>query len=86
MLPKYCKECKLQGHDEMECWRLHPELFEDKDNEKQAVNVNEQNKGNQPLMILASGKVVGNVAGNLKEQWKEVKDNRVKTIVKQNEA
>ncbi|XP_070031034.1 uncharacterized protein LOC142173379 [Nicotiana tabacum] len=28
MLPKYCKDCKLQGHDEIECWRLHPELIE----------------------------------------------------------
>lgn len=28
MLPKYCKECKLQGHNEIECWRLHPVLSE----------------------------------------------------------
>lgn len=22
--PKYCKECRIQGHDMFECWRLHP--------------------------------------------------------------
>ncbi|PHU25243.1 putative acyl-activating enzyme 2 [Capsicum chinense] len=26
MLPKYCKTCKLEGHDESECRILHPEL------------------------------------------------------------
>lgn len=87
MLPKYCKMCKLQGHDEFECWRLHPELFVDKDNAKQAMNDADQNNCNkQPLIILSSGKVVGNVAGNSKEQWKEVKDNRVKAIVNKTEA
>lgn len=25
-LPKYCKECKLQGHNDLECRVLHPEL------------------------------------------------------------
>lgn len=29
-LPKYCKECKIQGHDMFECWRIHPELMESK--------------------------------------------------------
>ncbi|KAG5620559.1 hypothetical protein H5410_005777 [Solanum commersonii] len=26
VLPKYCVECKLQGHNTMECRMLHPEL------------------------------------------------------------
>ncbi|KAK4338773.1 hypothetical protein RND71_040235 [Anisodus tanguticus] len=25
-LPKYCTNCKLQGHDSIGCWKLHPEL------------------------------------------------------------
>ncbi|KAH0664938.1 hypothetical protein KY285_026144 [Solanum tuberosum] len=29
-MPKYCKECCLQGHDEQTCWSLHPELYETK--------------------------------------------------------
>nr|XP_033512783.1 uncharacterized protein LOC117277460 [Nicotiana tomentosiformis] len=28
LLPKYCKACRLQGHNEFECWCLHPELME----------------------------------------------------------
>lgn len=35
-LPKYCKTCKLEGHNKDDCFVLHPELFEEskKDNEK----------------------------------------------------
>lgn len=25
-LPKYCKKCKLQGHNKHDCFVLHPEL------------------------------------------------------------
>nr|XP_016448465.1 PREDICTED: probable basic-leucine zipper transcription factor F [Nicotiana tabacum] len=35
-------------------------------------------------MILSSGKAVGNVNVTAKEQWKEVKDNRVRNVVNQN--
>ncbi|XP_009773368.1 uncharacterized protein [Nicotiana sylvestris] len=35
-------------------------------------------------MFLSSGKVVGNVNVTTKEQWKEVKDNRVRSVVNQN--
>ncbi|XP_070022738.1 uncharacterized protein [Nicotiana sylvestris] len=35
-------------------------------------------------MILSSGKVVGNVNVTAKEQWKEVKENRVRNVVIQN--
>uniref|UniRef100_A0A1S3YV32 Homeobox protein 9-like n=1 Tax=Nicotiana tabacum TaxID=4097 RepID=A0A1S3YV32_TOBAC len=34
--------------------------------------------------MLSSGKVVGNVNVTAKEQWKEVKDNRVRNVVNQN--
>ncbi|XP_070056525.1 uncharacterized protein [Nicotiana tomentosiformis] len=71
MLSKYCKECKLQGHDEIECWRLHPELIENRSSEKRNdladsnnwnAAADEQGKTKNhtaPLMILMSGKVVG---------------------------
>ncbi|KAK4718618.1 hypothetical protein R3W88_016956 [Solanum pinnatisectum] len=26
-VPKYCKTCKLQGHNERECFVIHPELY-----------------------------------------------------------
>lgn len=42
MLPKYCKTCKLQGHDEFKCWRLHPELYVEKYNAKQPVKEADQ--------------------------------------------
>nr|XP_009790310.1 PREDICTED: uncharacterized protein LOC104237787 [Nicotiana sylvestris] len=35
ILPKYCKECKIQGHDMLECWRLHSELMDSNSKGKQ---------------------------------------------------
>ncbi|XP_070015513.1 uncharacterized protein [Nicotiana sylvestris] len=85
MLPKYCRHCKLQGHDQFECWRIHPELYVEKENDNQADTAKKQDIGNsQPIMMLSSGKVVGNVNVTTKEQWKEVKDNRVRNVVNQN--
>lgn len=82
MLPKYGKESRLQGHNEIDCWRIHPELVENKGNDKRIVNEEDQEKGKDkyPLMILTGGKVVGNVG----EQWKEVLDNQVKKFAPQN--
>lgn len=73
----------MQGHNEESCWRLHPELFVEPDREKPATDArgNAQNSQNNPIMILSSGKVIG----NLGEQWKEVRDNRVKNGAKQAE-
>ncbi|KAK4373758.1 hypothetical protein RND71_004435 [Anisodus tanguticus] len=31
-LPKYCTNCKLQGHDAIGCWKLNPELRPNKGN------------------------------------------------------
>ncbi|KAK4706512.1 hypothetical protein R3W88_033929 [Solanum pinnatisectum] len=36
MVPKYCKQCKLQGHAEKECRILHPELRTHKQKEGHA--------------------------------------------------
>lgn len=82
-LPKYCKECRIQGHDDFEYWRIHSELMVDNKMNKQADggSVVEKGKNKGPLMILTSGKVVGNIS----EQWKEVRDNRVQNGGKQTE-
>ncbi|XP_059302829.1 uncharacterized protein LOC132054888 [Lycium ferocissimum] len=32
-VPKYCTECCLQGHDVEGCWKLHPELLPEKEEE-----------------------------------------------------
>lgn len=29
-VPKYCKTCMIQGHDEEQCYVKQPELFKDK--------------------------------------------------------
>ncbi|WMV34172.1 hypothetical protein MTR67_027557 [Solanum verrucosum] len=41
-MPKYCKNCKIQGHNKHECYVIHPELYpkdkmEDDENEKRGV-------------------------------------------------
>lgn len=70
-IPKYCKECKLQGHNEDECWRLHRALMEDKVNDNQVQNDKKdaRNRDKGPIMVLTTGKVVGNTC----EQWKKVR-------------
>lgn len=47
----------------IECWRLHPELMEQKGNREQVVKDNVVNTGKEsvPLMVLTSGKVVANI-------------------------
>ncbi|KAK4706309.1 hypothetical protein R3W88_034132 [Solanum pinnatisectum] len=34
-IPKYCKTCKLQGHNEKECYVLHPELYPKEEEQKE---------------------------------------------------
>lgn len=61
----------------MDCWRLHPKLMENKVAEQQAENdigndagkqLEQANQNQQgTLMVMSSGKVVGNVTGRGKE-------------------
>ncbi|KAH0665726.1 hypothetical protein KY290_027962 [Solanum tuberosum] len=37
-VPKYCKSCKLQGHNEKECFIIHPELYP-KEDEKEVEKI-----------------------------------------------
>lgn len=52
MLPKYCKHCRLQGHDENDCRVLHPELrkseLESENNKDIASDIQE----GQPKVLL----------------------------------
>lgn len=63
MIPKYCKECRLQGRDYFECWKTYPEISPYYQNKQNADDNNEQTQlhYNQPLMILSGGRIVGNV-------------------------
>ncbi|KAK4726526.1 hypothetical protein R3W88_031443 [Solanum pinnatisectum] len=47
-MPKYCKNCKLQGHNEKECFVLHPELYpkEDEDEGTTKKQMDEKDKTN----------------------------------------
>lgn len=56
--PKYCKNCKLQGHNKKDCFVIHPELYpkkEKKEGEEQKLDQNNeedkkkqnQQRGNQ---------------------------------------
>ncbi|KAH0651903.1 hypothetical protein KY284_031815 [Solanum tuberosum] len=71
-IPKYCKECCLQGHDEHNCWTIHPELYEAK------REYGQQREGKEDLQnmigtvadqrkMLTSGKVVGNKQN--RQEW-----------------
>ncbi|KAG5628412.1 hypothetical protein H5410_000129 [Solanum commersonii] len=64
-MPKYCKECHLQGHNEHSCWSIHLELYE-KRNEAEEGNKGEEEVNTitnpdrqEPNRILSSGRVVG---------------------------
>ncbi|WMV42195.1 hypothetical protein MTR67_035580 [Solanum verrucosum] len=37
-VPKYCKFCKLQGHNEKECVIIHPELYPKEENKKEETS------------------------------------------------
>ncbi|KAG5611461.1 hypothetical protein H5410_022742 [Solanum commersonii] len=56
-MPMYCSECCLQGHDENNCWNIHPELHEG-DKQEQRTESGEGANVTQ-RKILASGKVEG---------------------------
>lgn len=48
-LPKYCKNCKSQGHNEKECFVLHPELYpkEEESEKKKRVDKIVQEKNTE---------------------------------------
>lgn len=33
-MPKYCRKCCLQGHDEHNCWTIHLELYDGKSDQE----------------------------------------------------
>lgn len=63
-VPKYCTECKLQGHNDEGCRKLHPNL---RNTYKKPENRDATSEENSPVRmsnkfppkVLSSGKVVG---------------------------
>ncbi|KAH0670747.1 hypothetical protein KY285_025018 [Solanum tuberosum] len=77
-MPKYCKECCLQGHDEHNCWTIHPELYDNRegDDQKSEERVNEVGTEADQRRTLTSGKVVGNKQS--KQEWIVSRRNKYK--------
>lgn len=46
-IPKYYKNCCLQGHDVESCWNIHPELY---DKKQEASGEAENNKKEEKQM------------------------------------
>lgn len=42
-VPRYCGNCKIQGHSEQQCYVLHPELYPKEEDEEK--NSKEKEKG-----------------------------------------
>ncbi|KAG5618380.1 hypothetical protein H5410_018204 [Solanum commersonii] len=76
-MPKYCKECCLQGHDEHSCWVLNPELYDTKSNDKKGDRTITKTRTNgEPYRVLTSGKVIGK--RQHKQEWMVRKRNKYK--------
>ncbi|KAG5568645.1 hypothetical protein H5410_064340 [Solanum commersonii] len=80
-MPKYCKECCLQGHDEQSCWTIHPELYEVKteegrQQERQDSMHNRMGTAADQRRTLTSGKVVGNKQN--RQEWMVRRRNKYK--------
>uniref|UniRef100_M1DIB4 DUF4283 domain-containing protein n=1 Tax=Solanum tuberosum TaxID=4113 RepID=M1DIB4_SOLTU len=80
-MPKYCKECCLQGHDEQSCWTIHPELYEVKSeevrqHERQDSMQNRMGTAADQRRTLTSGKVVGNRQN--RQEWMVRRRNKYK--------
>ncbi|KAG5590811.1 hypothetical protein H5410_041325 [Solanum commersonii] len=77
-MPKYCKECCLQGHDEHNCWTIHPKLYDNREGEdqKSEERVNEVGTEADQRRTLTSGKVVGNKQS--RQEWIVSRRNKYK--------
>lgn len=78
-LPKYCNTCKMQGHNEVECWVIHPELHKRYDDK-----VEDQDTGREVVgtavastKVLSSGNVLGKpITNNAKQEWIQARKNK----------
>ncbi|KAH0639802.1 hypothetical protein KY285_036388 [Solanum tuberosum] len=49
-VPKYCQTCMIQGHNEEQCYVVHPELHPFKEEDKKAEESKEDGKGKDTLV------------------------------------
>ncbi|WMV48459.1 hypothetical protein MTR67_041844 [Solanum verrucosum] len=70
-VPTYCKSCKIQGHNEQQCYVIHPELYPKKDGEdgeknKKEGEVQEGETGKKHMIMVQQSL-------RTQEQYKEQK-------------
>nr|XP_016452471.1 PREDICTED: uncharacterized protein LOC107777024 [Nicotiana tabacum] len=78
-IPKYCSACNKQGHNELECSVIDPELhktFEERvddcDKDKELVGMT-----TNTTKVLTSGKVLGKSNANpTKQEWMQMRQNK----------
>ncbi|XP_070054618.1 uncharacterized protein [Nicotiana tomentosiformis] len=82
---KYWKPCKKQGHSEVECWVIHPELHKrieegvEEQSKEKAVVVSSDAIGTaaNSTKVLTSGKVVGKpITNHAKQEWMQSRKNK----------
>ncbi|KAK4733286.1 hypothetical protein R3W88_007547 [Solanum pinnatisectum] len=77
-IPKYCTECCLQGHDEHNCWALHPELYDAREvgikDDGMQKEMEKQGTAAEHRRILTGGKVIRNKS-NI-QKWMVSRKNR----------
>ncbi|KAG5585127.1 hypothetical protein H5410_045561 [Solanum commersonii] len=67
-VPKYCKTCKLQGHNEKECFIIHPELYPKEEKERDKKEELERRSKGKENMVENKGEIKQGENNNLKEQ------------------
>lgn len=57
-MPKYCKRCKLQGHNENKCYVIHPKLYpkQEKEADKEEVMTEDINKNKDNPAVTTEDK------------------------------
>ncbi|KAK4373753.1 hypothetical protein RND71_009137 [Anisodus tanguticus] len=73
-LPNYCKTCKLQGHDEIGCWLLNPNLKPERGEENgrsSGVEAGKSIPNPIPIKVHQGGKVVSN-----REEWHTIQNTK----------
>ncbi|KAH0655661.1 hypothetical protein KY285_030543 [Solanum tuberosum] len=64
---KYCRSCKLQGHNEKDCYIIHPELYPQEENEEEVGKEQEQ-KGETNHQGEQKEEITNTVEDNAKEK------------------
>ncbi|KAH0675185.1 hypothetical protein KY285_022986 [Solanum tuberosum] len=82
-VPKYCKTCMIQGHDEQQCYVEHPELYPKKEKTNQEAGDKKEEEGNTQQVDIAIGNKFDALEN--KDQEAEMEDSSKGAEVQTNE-